>query len=177
MKRKIKTIGRILLIVVLIFFTLAVFRFAHIQMCFSGLHLEFYDGKHTEAYMPPLPSDYFTAQNVLKTADEAFSIIQYESDEQKLRSELEKKYGKLAYYCVMHQEDAVSEKHKINLLTANFKDDSGYMWVMYYHTAYDENGKVTYGSGGEDMYSRIPARWELEKRDGEWTVVGIIEHP
>ncbi|MBQ7800294.1 MAG: hypothetical protein IJ370_07350, partial [Oscillospiraceae bacterium] len=87
------------------------------------------------------------------------------------KSDMEKKYGKLARYCVLNYSDAVSEEHDLSLLTANFKDDGGYMWVAYTQGAYDENGKTVLYSGCG------PTRWELEKKDGEWTVVGIIEHP
>lgn len=171
MKKKIKTVGRVLLIVVVVFAALAIFRVARIQTYFLGLHTEFFDGKHTEAYLPPTPSDYFTAQKVLKTADEAFGVIENSDDYQQLKSDMEKKYGKLARYCVLNYSDAVSEEHDLSLLTANFKDDGGYMWVAYTQGAYDENGKTVLYSGCG------PTRWELEKKDGEWTVVGIIEHP
>ncbi|MBQ2703934.1 MAG: hypothetical protein IJF58_00135, partial [Clostridia bacterium] len=104
-----------------------------------------------------------TAKKFLKEADNALSTI--------TNNEIaEKDFGKLGYLCVTDDE-AVTEKHKLKLVAANFSGDSGYIWVKYSSEAYDKDGEVTFGSLG------ILSRWELEKKDNQWVVTSIKEHP
>ena len=88
----------------------------------------------------------------------------------------EEEFGKLARFCVT-DEDAVSEQHAINLVSARFTGHTGYMWVSYYQTAYDKNHAVTSGNGGKSIGSQILSRWELSQDGGKWTVTAIREHP
>ena len=64
-----------------------------------------------------------------------------------------------------------AEKHKLKFVAANFSGDSGYIWVKYSSEAYDKDGEVTFGS------LDILSRWELEKKDNQWVVTSIKEHP
>lgn len=95
---------------------------------------------------------------VLELAEEAFSHIG--GDE---------RFGKLGRYCV--REDAVSEKHTLGFITAALDGESGYMWVMYSQSCFDENGETLSGAGS------VTSRWELKMIDGVWTVTDIWEHP
>ena len=108
-------------------------------------------------------SDYITAKECVKEADKALSTIT--NDETILKG-----FGELGYLCVT-DEDAVSEKHKIKFVAADFSDNKGYIWVKYSSAAYDKNGEVAVGS------RNVLSRWELQKTGDKWTVTSIKECP
>ena len=70
------------------------------------------------------------------------------------------------------ERGAADEKHSLELWSAHFDSDSGYMWVYYSAATYDANGNPISQSAD------IPSLWTVEKNEtGEWVVVGIKEHP
>ena len=108
-------------------------------------------------------SDYLTAKEVLKEADDAFSTItDYEN--------ADKLFGNLGRFCIT-DDDAVEETHKLKFIAADFSADKGYMWVKYSTQAFDINGDITYASWD------VLSQWELEKKDNNWVVTAIKEHP
>ena len=124
---------------------------------------DYFGDEYKQIIYPTSISDYITAKKFLKEADNALSTI--------TNNEIaEKDFGKLGYLCVTDDE-AVTEKHKLKFVAANFSGDSGYIWVKYSSEAYDKDGEVTFGSWG------ILSRWELEKKDNQWVVTSIKEHP
>ena len=124
---------------------------------------DYFDDEYKQIICPTSISDYITAKKILKEADNALSTI--------TNNEIaEKDFGKLGYFCVTDDE-AVTEKHKLKFVVANFSGDSGYIWVKYSSEAFDKDGGVTYGSWD------ILSRWELEKKDNQWVVTSIKEHP
>ena len=124
---------------------------------------DYFDNEYKQIIYPTSISDYITAKKILKEADNALSTIT--NDET-----AEKDFGELGYLCVTDDE-AVTEKHKLKFVAANFSGDSGYIWVKYSSEAYDKDGEVTFGSWC------ILSRWELEKKDNQWVVTSIKEHP
>jgi len=51
----------------------------------------------------------------------------------------------------------------------NFKN--GYIWVLYTYKAYDVDGKILTGS------ANIFSKWKIEKKEGAWEIVEIVEAP
>lgn len=124
---------------------------------------DYFDNEYKQIIYPTSISDYITAKEILREADNALSTIT--NDET-----AEKDFGELGYLCVTDDE-AVTEKHKLKFIAANFSRDSGYIWVKYSSEAYDKDGKVTFGSWD------ILSRWEIEKKDNKWVVASRKEHP
>lgn len=124
---------------------------------------DYFGDDYKQIVYPTSISDYITAKEILKEADNALSTItNFET--------AEKDFGELGYLCVT-DDDAVTEKHKLKFVAADFSGDNGYIWVKYSSEAYDKDGEVT--SGSWDILSR----WELEKKDNKWVVVSRKEHP
>ena len=112
--------------------------------------------------------DRRTAQPVLDLAERAFS------DCSLTREEAAARYGVLSRYCFPRDRypEVVREEHTLDLWSAHFSGGSGQMWVSYSQKGYDAAGNCTAGSW------RIPSLWYLELNEaGEWTVIGIKEHP
>ena len=124
---------------------------------------DYFGNEYKQIIYPTSISDYITAKKILKEADNALPTIT--NDET-----AEKDFGELGYLCVTDDE-AITEKHKLKFIAANFSGDSGYIWVKYSSEAFDKDGEVTFGSWG------ILSRWELEKKDNQWVVTSIKEHP
>lgn len=164
---KIKKLIKIILITILSIIVIGyVIRSTLIYNAFKYPNKDFFDKQYWEIIHITSGNDYVIANEILDDADNAFSAITTEKY-------AEAKYGKLSRYSIKtdYHKNATSEEHDIDLVTANFKEDTGYMWVVYTHVAYDQNNKLTYGSWD------ILARWELEKIDGIWTVIDTKEHP
>ena len=51
----------------------------------------------------------------------------------------------------------------------NFRE--GYIWVIYTHIIYDNDGTTLRGS------ARVPSKWRIEKINGAWEIVEIFEDP
>lgn len=117
------------------------------------------------------PSDYLQIQDILRTAEDAFSELGISKEEAK------RKYGELGRYCITDDYDnVVKEKHKWNVLSVILNtytaEDLGYIWIRYDQEGLDKDGEVCTGS------RRIEALWCLEKRDnGEWYVSDVKEGP
>ena len=103
------------------------------------------------------------ADEIMKTVDDAFSFIGN-------REVADSKYGELSRYCIT-EEDAVTEKHDLKLITADFNKDYGYLWFVYNQEGLDNNNQTT--SGSCDILVRIT----LEKTSNGWIVVDTKEHP
>ncbi len=133
---------------------------------FKNPNKDFFGKQYWEILHITSGNDYDIANEILDFANNAFSSIT-------TKENAEEKYGELSRYSIIteYYKDAISEEHKIDLITANFKENTGYMWVVYTHVAYDQKNELTYGSWD------ILARWELEKIDGIWTVINTKEHP
>ena len=158
-----KKVIRIIIVIacILLFFTglrMAVLYFGNYTP-----NKEYFGDEYKQIIYPTSISDYITAKEILKEADNALSTITNNET-------AEKNFGELGYLCVT-DDDAVTEKHKLKFISANFSDDEGYVWVKYSSEAYDKNGEVTFGSWD------ILSRWELEKKGNKWVVTSIKEHP
>lgn len=112
------------------------------------------------------PGDRKIGKCVVEMADAAFSDIH------STREANIDEYGLLARYATEEDRGAVSEKHDLDMLSAHFEDDSGYIWMRYSNSAYDADGNMICGNAD------ILSLWYLEKDDsGEWKVIDIKEHP
>ena len=76
----------------------------------------------------------------------------------------------MSRYCIT-EDDAVTEKHDLKLITADFNKDDGYLWFVYNQEGLDNNNQTTCGS------CDILARATLEKTDEGWRVIDTKEHP
>ena len=67
--------------------------------------------------------------------------------------------------------EAASVDFSVKLITTKNDGRSGYMWVVYSANGFDRNGNLIYGS------SNILAKWDIQKKSGQWVVVKIDEAP
>ena len=162
MKSKVIKIIIILLAIIAVAFAL---REMYVGIYVAGQNGRSFDKEIAELFLPASPSSYSKAQDILLIADKAFSDINGRSD-----------YGMLGRYSI-DNEKVKTEDHSIQLLTARFNENIGYMWVLYYHIGYNSSGEIEYGSGSNSIFDKILSRWELEKIDDKWTVVDITEQP
>ena len=51
----------------------------------------------------------------------------------------------------------------------------GYVWVRYEYWVFDEDGQLQFGFANRFPVS--PSRWTVEKVDGEWRILDIVEEP
>ena len=81
----------------------------------------------------------------------------------------ERRYNHLSYF----ENNIMDGEIKFNIVRLftwhNFKE--GYIKVMYTTSAYDKNGRILYGS------HRIFSKWMIQKRNGKWVIIEIIEAP
>ena len=103
------------------------------------------------------------ANEIMEIVDDAFSFIGN-------REDADSKYGELSRYCIT-EDDAVTEKHDLKLITADFNKDDGYLWFVYNQEGLNNNNQTTCGS--EDVLVRAT----LEKTDDGWIVIDTKEHP
>ena len=103
------------------------------------------------------------ANEIMEIVDDAFSFIGN-------REVADSKYGELSRYCIT-EEDAVTEKHDLKLITADFNKDDGYLWFVYNQEGFDNNNQTTSGSWD------ILVRATLKKTDEGWIVIDTKEHP
>lgn len=59
------------------------------------------------------------------------------------------------------------------ILYAHIEDDTGEIGVSYKIRYLNQSGKVLTASG----IGSPPARWTIEKQNGQWSIVNIWEHP
>jgi len=160
---------RILRIIVIVLCVLLFFALTRTALVYFGNYVPnkaYFGSDYEQVIYPTSIPDYLIAKEVLKKADTALSTITDDKN-------AEGQFGKLGYLCVTDDE-AVSEKHKLDFIAADFSKGKGYLWVKYSSEAYDENGEVTCGSGGSEG---ILARWELEKINDRWIVISTKESP
>ena len=103
------------------------------------------------------------ANEIMEIVDDAFSFIGN-------REIADSKYGELSRYCIT-EEDAVTEKHDLKFVTADFNKNKGYLWFVYNQEAFDNNNQRT--SGSWDILVRVT----VEKTNQDWIVVDTKEHP
>lgn len=160
MKKKTNKVVKIIIILLIV---LAILRTAILYIGNIIPNKDFFGDEYIQIIYPTSISDYLIAKQVISKANEALSTIT--NDET-----AEQKFGELSFLCIT-DEEAVKETHKLHFISANFKNNKGYIWVKYSSEAYDENGEVTYGSWG------ILSKWKLEKVEDNWIVKSIREHP
>lgn len=158
-----KSMIRILIVGLCILFFIAALRTALVYCGNYYPNKDYFGNEYTQIIYPTSISDYLIAREVLKEADKALSTITN-------LERAEANFGELGYLCVT-DNDAVTEKHKLEFISACFSGDEGYIWVKYSSEAYNKDGDVTFGSW------RILSKWQLEKRDNQWVVISINEHP
>ena len=124
---------------------------------------DYFGDEYKQIIYPTSLSDFLIAKKTLKEANKALSTITNVEN-------AENQFGELGYLCITDDE-AVTEKHKLRFIAANFSSNKGYIWVKYSSGAYDKDGDITCGSWD------ILSRWELEKKDDQWIVTSKKEHP
>ncbi len=111
-------------------------------------------------------ADQAQAQAILRQADAAFHDCSHTSEEN------ESLYGLLARYATPLHRNAAYTDYSLELVSAHLTGSRGYLWVFYSHDAIGQDGKRICGS------ANIYSLWTVEKdNSGQWTVVGIKEHP
>lgn len=162
MKKKVMN-AVIIIIILLIVLVILRTAFLYIGNISISPNKDYFGDEYVQIIFPTSISDYLIAKQVINEANKALSTI---TDDETA----ELKFGNLSYLCVTHEE-TVKETHKLHFISANFKNNKGYIWVKYSSEGYDKNGEVICGSWG------ILSKWELEKVDNSWVVKSIHEHP
>ena len=158
-----KKVIRIIIITLCVLFFIGCLRSAILYIGNYIPNKDYFGNEYKQIIYPTSISDYITSKTILKEADNALSTIT--NDET-----AEKDFGELGYLCIT-DDQAITEKHKLKFIAADFSIDSGYIWVKYSSEAYDKEGELTYGS------FNILSRWKIEKKDNNWVVTSIKEHP
>jgi len=159
MKKKIFVLSIIVLIFLVCIFGRGIY--------FYGKYIipdkNYFGSNYKEILYPMSFQDKKQANEIMKKIDEAFSFIGNED-------EADSSYGELSRYCIT-DEDAVKENHTLQLITADFDKEIGYLWFVYNQEALDSNNQTVRGS------LDILVRATLEKTDYSWDVVNTKEHP
>ncbi len=161
MKKKlirISIIAGVLLLVVYIFG-----RGIYLYGMYSIPNKKYFGNQYKEILHMMSFQDKKQANEIMEIVDDAFSFIGN-------REVADSEYGELSRYCIT-AEDAVTEKHDLKLITADFNKDDGYLWFVYNQEGFDSNNQTT--SGSEDVLVRAT----LEKTDDGWIVIDTKEHP
>ena len=157
-----KKVFRILITIFIFLLCIDVFKTTVIYVRNSYAKYCFGD-EYNQILYPTSPYDYLIAKKALKEVDNALSTItDFETALENL--------GYLGYFCVT-DEKAVSEKHTLLFVAADFSENTGYIWGEYTTYGYDKNGINTYGGGP------ILFKLELEKIENEWQVTAVKEAP
>ena len=162
MKKNIKTALSIILIfslVLICIFSKGIYYYIK----YTIPNKSYFNEQYIEVLHPMSFEDRKKANRIMKTIEDAFSYIGN-------KIEAEKKFQKLNRFCIIG-EDAVSERHDLKLITADFKENEGYLWFVYNHMAFNADNQLVYGS------HNIIVRVTLEKTDDCWTVIETKEHP
>lgn len=123
----------------------------------------YFGDQYKEILYPMSFRDNKQASMLMIKVDDAFSFIGNKADADNI-------YGELSRYCIT-EEDAITEEHTLQLVTANFDKDKGYMWFVYNQKSFDRSNKSTGGS--QDILVRL----NLMKTDQGWIFVDAKEHP
>lgn len=132
---------------------------------------EFFGDRYDEINYSCFPEDKEELEPVLKLAEKAFSAFP------KNEKEAKKEFGELYLYTNYPDdpdnpdEKPVTENHEIHFITGKANGDSGYIWLNYSRENYNADGEQLEGSAD------INTRWELKKKNGEWTVTSTLEAP
>lgn len=118
---------------------------------------------YSELQIECTADDREAIQPILDFADKAFSYLG-DGDKYELFGEL----GKYCYNDYTGNTHIASERHNIYFLTAKLNDETGYLWVEYFHEGHSESNEFT-------IIRDRKSRWSLEKTDGEWVVADILE--
>lgn len=108
--------------------------------------------------------DEAVARDILKTAKQVF---EYKGK----ATAADKSIGALALY---YRDDVVSASVDLQLVTAEAKGNSGYVWVIYSverEHVFDDGTQSNSGSWDILCY------WKIEKEKGVWTVTNVREAP
>ena len=168
MKRKITAISIIITaVVIIIAFSHSVFEYTEKnQNIIQDIEKDFFgDEIYSELQIECTADDREAIQPVLDFADKAFSYLG-DGDKYELFGEL----GKYCYNDYTGNTHITSERHNIYFLTAKLNDETGYLWVEYFHEGHSESNEFT-------TIRDRKSRWTLEKTDGKWVVSDILEHP
>ena len=108
--------------------------------------------------------DEAVARDILKTAKQVF---EYKGK----AAAADKSVGALVRY---YRDDVVSASVDLQLVTAEAKGNSGYVWVIYSverEHVFDDGTQSNSGSWDILCY------WKIEKEKGVWTVTDVREAP
>ena len=159
MKKKYTVITIILLMIILLFFDKRINYYCHYDIPNN----DYFGEQYREILYPMSVSDKKQADKIMKKTDDAFSYIGKKEDAVRI-------YGKLSRYCIT-KENAVKERHDLKLITADFDETEGYLWIAYNQEAFDKNSQIIIGA--VDVLARVT----VKKKEQEWVVTEINEHP
>lgn len=111
--------------------------------------------------------DRAAAEPVMALAKQAFADTGHTEKENR------QTYGRLGLYAISAGQSAVRQNFTLELWSAHFEEDRGYMWVYYTRECFDETGATVYGGAHGSA-----ALWTLAKNSqGAWEVVAIKQIP
>ncbi len=162
MKKNIKTALSIILIFSLVLTCIFAKGIYYYIKC-TIPNKSYFNEQYIEVLHPMSFEDRKKANKIMKMIEDAFSFIGNQN-------EAEKKFQELNRFCIT-REDAVLENHDLKLITADFKENEGYLWFVYNHMAFNADNQLVYGS------HNIMVRATLKKTDDCWIVIETKEHP
>ncbi|MBR2477117.1 MAG: hypothetical protein IKB50_03160 [Clostridia bacterium] len=159
MKKKIVYISVVVVIILLV----SIFgRGIYFYGKYSVPNAKYFGSQYKEMLHIMSFQDKKQANEVMKTVGDAFSFIGDADDAESI-------YGKLSRYCII-SEEAATETHNLKMITADFDKDNGYIWFVYNHEAFDNNGLMILGSRD------VLVRATLNKTGQGWMIIETKEH-
>ncbi len=164
MKKIVKKIVVILFVLLLIF---AIIVFAMNVAPHSVVYNEHLHKRDGFGYL-----NYFTLEHKMSEEDKviaeeiietARTVFEYQGN----KEDADKSVGALAIY---YKNGVVSSKIELELITADFSKNSGYMWVVYSKAYVHEYADGTTGRSGAP---NVLTYWKVEKIDGSWIVTDV----
>ena len=83
----------------------------------------------------------------------------------------ERRGSPLARYGMEGGFGTTSVEYSITRMLVLHNFSEGNIWIEYTQVGYNDDGEITQGSW------RVPARWKIQRIDGEWEVLEIFEGP
>lgn len=81
-------------------------------------------------------------------------------------------FGGLSYFVKNNYERGIVKVYvELNLITASFSFNNGYIWAEYSEQRLDNKNEVV------SLSSNVLTYWKLKKVNGEWAVVAVKEIP
>lgn len=123
---------------------------------------EYFGEYYNELYSEQTPEEQTVGEEIVRRAK---ACLEYTGTEENAPEK-----DALSRYCRFGYDKARAEAD-VSLKKAVIEGNSGSVWLVYTQALYDEKGECIMGSW--DVLSRCG----MERKNGEWVVTDITEHP